>query len=170
MQVVKQGKGVGYGPILGDEALRKVLRTEMGRVYRWEEARGGDEDGLDAGRDAEDVGEEGTVVMDNSKEEDEAVPSIPPTWQEIGITSGCNQAFFGIMLTLCEKGDRVLIPVPWVCSSPATWISLLMLTAVRSAVFQHVNDVPGTRDHTSPASTLPDKRFHPIRYRRTKDP
>lgn len=100
------------------------MRREMGRVYQWEEADGEDvqDTKLDAGQGAgvgekeESVGEEGTAVINgNSKKEDDAA-SGPPTWNEIGITSGCNQAFFGIMLTLCEKGDRVLIPVPWVRS------------------------------------------------------
>ncbi|KAJ9093548.1 hypothetical protein QFC21_006389 [Naganishia friedmannii] len=117
VQVVKKGKGVGYGPILGDEVLRRGLRTEMGRVYGWEESDSGDGESVPSlakeSGVVEEVGEEGTVVPDsNSKQEDET-RSVPPTWNEIGITSGCNQAFFGIMLTLCERGDKVLIPVPW---------------------------------------------------------
>ncbi|KAJ9112526.1 hypothetical protein QFC22_006283 [Naganishia vaughanmartiniae] len=114
VQVVKEGKGVGYGPILGEEALRRGLRREMGRVYEWEGADEEESRGVEEGgnEDAE-VGEEGSIVSNNNENGKGGAASIPPTWDEIGITSGCNQAFFGIMLTLCERGDKVLIPVPW---------------------------------------------------------
>lgn len=32
---------------------------------------------------------------------------------QVAITAGCNQAFFLAMLTLAERGDNVLLPVPW---------------------------------------------------------
>lgn len=32
---------------------------------------------------------------------------------QVAITAGCNQAFFLTMLTLAERGDNVLLPVPW---------------------------------------------------------
>ena len=32
---------------------------------------------------------------------------------QVAITAGCNQAFFLAMLTLAERGDNVLLPLPW---------------------------------------------------------
>lgn len=32
---------------------------------------------------------------------------------QIGITSGCNQAFAAAISTLCTEGDEVILPVPW---------------------------------------------------------
>ncbi|MFK7868310.1 MAG: aminotransferase [Roseobacter sp.] len=32
---------------------------------------------------------------------------------QIGITSGCNQAFAAAISTLCAEGDEVILPVPW---------------------------------------------------------
>ncbi|WP_291726625.1 aminotransferase [Leisingera sp. F5] len=32
---------------------------------------------------------------------------------QIGITSGCNQAFAAAIAALCSEGDEVIIPVPW---------------------------------------------------------
>ncbi len=33
--------------------------------------------------------------------------------EQVAITAGCNQAFFLAMLTLAERGDNVLLPLPW---------------------------------------------------------
>ena len=32
---------------------------------------------------------------------------------QVGITSGCNQAFCAMLATLCSEGDEVLLPTPW---------------------------------------------------------
>ena len=32
---------------------------------------------------------------------------------QVGITSGCNQAFCAMLSTLCAEGDEVLLPTPW---------------------------------------------------------
>jgi hypothetical protein len=58
------------------------------------------------------IGEEGVASLVVEKEGEG-----PPTWQEIAITSGCNQAFFDVMMAVCERGDGVILPVPWVSSS-----------------------------------------------------
>ncbi len=31
----------------------------------------------------------------------------------VGITSGCNQAFCAALATLCDEGDEILLPTPW---------------------------------------------------------
>ena len=36
------------------------------------------------------------------------------TQDQIAISSGCNQAFYLTMSTLCAEGDEVIIPCPWV--------------------------------------------------------
>lgn len=33
--------------------------------------------------------------------------------EQIGITSGCNQAFAAAIASLCSEGDEVILPVPW---------------------------------------------------------
>ena len=35
------------------------------------------------------------------------------TADQVGITSGCNQAFAAVIATLCGEGDEVILPVPW---------------------------------------------------------
>lgn len=37
----------------------------------------------------------------------------PVSDQQIGITSGCNQAFAAVISTLAAPGDNVILPVPW---------------------------------------------------------
>jgi aspartate/methionine/tyrosine aminotransferase len=37
--------------------------------------------------------------------------SVEP--DQVAVTAGCNQAFFLTMLTLAERGDNVLLPLPW---------------------------------------------------------
>ena len=39
------------------------------------------------------------------------VAEITP--DQIGITSGCNQAFAATIAALCSEGDEIIIPVPW---------------------------------------------------------
>jgi hypothetical protein len=65
------------------------------------------------------IGEEGTASTSTNEKNEEGGGEGPPTWQEIAITSGCNQAFFDVMMAVCERGDGVVLPVPWVSSSVA---------------------------------------------------
>lgn len=98
----------GYGPILGEPGLRRAVAGEMAHVYRF------DSHGTSAGATtltAPTVGEEG---IDPSLHGSSRRDAGPPAWEEIAITSGCNQAFFDVMLALCESGDKVIVPVPWV--------------------------------------------------------
>lgn len=48
--------------------------------------------------------------------------------QQIGITSGCNQAFAATIAALCGKGDEVIIPVPWYFNHKM-WLDLADVTA-----------------------------------------
>lgn len=84
----------------------------MGFVYRWEGWAGEEEPQGEGQRIV--VGEEGTVEHTSNP----PPPGLPPTWKEIAITAGCNQAFFNTMLALCDRGDKVIIPVPWVRPPP----------------------------------------------------
>ncbi len=43
-----------------------------------------------------------------SKHYDGAVAS-----EQVGITSGCNQAFTATIASLCDEGDEVILPTPW---------------------------------------------------------
>jgi hypothetical protein len=100
-------KSAGYGPILGERLLREAVREEMEYVYGFNDPRGsGGADGVEGSGEA--VGEEG-IIVESTERGDE-----PPTWDEVAITSGCNQAFFNTVMTLCDRGDKVIIPVPWV--------------------------------------------------------
>ncbi|KAJ9097387.1 hypothetical protein QFC20_006211 [Naganishia adeliensis] len=111
-------QSAGYGPILGERALREAVCGEMEFVYQWNgngdtsrrddgERQASGEDGGAAGVDA--IGEEGTVSSVPAPTQGEG----PPTWEEVAITSGCNQAFFNTVMALCDRGDKVMIPVPW---------------------------------------------------------
>ena len=33
--------------------------------------------------------------------------------EDVAITAGCNLAFFASIMTIAEKGDEVILPVPW---------------------------------------------------------
>lgn len=37
----------------------------------------------------------------------------PVRAENVGITSGCNQAFCAMIATLCAEGDEVILPTPW---------------------------------------------------------
>lgn len=101
-------KSAGYGPILGEKVLREAVREEMKYVYAWG-SKSRASNGVD-GSEASAVGEEG--IVDSST----TTANGPPTWDEIAITAGCNQAFFNTVMALCDRGDKVIIPVPWVRS------------------------------------------------------
>lgn len=91
--------------------LRKAVRVEMERMYRL--PRNGQTPATTDSNTADpSIGEEGTT-NDLAATEGEG----PPTWDEIAITSGCNQAFFDTMMSVCERGDGVVLPVPWVSLS-----------------------------------------------------
>ncbi|MCD9147767.1 aminotransferase [Pseudophaeobacter flagellatus] len=47
---------------------------------------------------------------------------------QIGITSGCNQAFAATIAALCGEGDEVIIPVPWYFNHKM-WLDLSGVTA-----------------------------------------
>ncbi|MEO9168186.1 MAG: aminotransferase [Aestuariivirga sp.] len=43
---------------------------------------------------------------------------------EVGITSGCNQAFAAAIMALAEPGDKVILPSPWYFNH-SMWLSML---------------------------------------------
>ncbi|QYX58373.1 aminotransferase [Roseovarius sp. SCSIO 43702] len=47
----------------------------------------------------------------------------------VGITSGCNQAFCAALSTLCAEGDEVLLPTPWYFNHKM-WLDMTGVTAV----------------------------------------
>jgi aspartate/methionine/tyrosine aminotransferase len=111
-------RSAGYGPILGERSLREAVTREMEYVYRFSGDVARKEDGervmKGGGADVDAIGEEGTAVPLSEPIQRDG----PPTWEEVAITSGCNQAFFNTVMALCERGDKVVIPVPWVRSPP----------------------------------------------------
>lgn len=100
-------KSAGYGPILGEPDLRKAVAGEMAHVYRFAphftSAGATPTTGTAAGEEGIDPS------LDGARQD-----AGPPTWEEVAITAGCNQAFFDVMLALCESGDKLIVPVPWV--------------------------------------------------------
>lgn len=38
---------------------------------------------------------------------------VDVTPEDVAITAGCNLAFFASVMTVAEKGDEVILPVPW---------------------------------------------------------
>jgi len=48
---------------------------------------------------------------------------------QIGITSGCNQAFAATIASLCEDGDEVIIPAPWYFNHKM-WLDMSGVSAV----------------------------------------
>lgn len=48
---------------------------------------------------------------------------------QVGITSGCNQAFSAAIATLCAEADEVLLPVPWYFNHKM-WLDMAGVTAV----------------------------------------
>jgi len=51
------------------------------------------------------------------------------TADDIAITSGCNLAFVAAIITLAEKGDEVILPVPWYFNHEMT-LSMLGITTI----------------------------------------
>lgn len=51
------------------------------------------------------------------------------TAQQIGITSGCNQAFAATIASLCGEGDEVILPTPWYFNHKM-WLDLAGVSAV----------------------------------------
>ncbi|GHJ87058.1 hypothetical protein NliqN6_3460 [Naganishia liquefaciens] len=125
-------KSAGYGPILGEPELRRAVAREMAYVYRFDRQASGTKVLSEP-----DVGEEGTDAPANGAREDTG----PPGWEEVAITAGCNQAFFDVMLALCESGDKVIVPVPW-------YFNMLM-------TFQILNLTPLPLPLASDSSFLP---------------
>jgi hypothetical protein len=111
MECAGDARGVGYGPILGETELRKAVGVEMERMYRFKIPQTPTTSNSNTAEPS--IGEEGTLAATpatSAAKDGEG----PPTWQEIAITSGCNQAFFDVMMAVCERGDGVVLPVPWV--------------------------------------------------------
>ncbi|KIC34936.1 aminotransferase [Leisingera sp. ANG-S5] len=77
-----------YGPVLGNDPLRRALAQQMCRHYQAE---------------------------------------VLP--EQVGITSGCNQAFAAAIAALCGEGDEVIIPVPWYFNHKM-WLDMAGVTAV----------------------------------------
>ncbi|THH27894.1 hypothetical protein EUX98_g6294 [Antrodiella citrinella] len=46
------------------------------------------------------------------------------TAEDVAITAGCNLAFFASVMTVAEKGDEVILPVPWYFNHEMTLSSL----------------------------------------------
>ncbi|UWQ30506.1 aminotransferase [Leisingera sp. M523] len=49
--------------------------------------------------------------------------------EQVGITSGCNQAFAAAIAALCGEGDEVIIPVPWYFNHKM-WLDMAGVTTV----------------------------------------
>ena len=49
---------------------------------------------------------------------------IDVTKEDIAITAGCNMAFAATAMTIAEKGDEVILPVPWYFNHE--YVSLLL--------------------------------------------
>lgn len=126
-------------------------------VYRWNgngdtsrrddgERQASGEDGGAAGVDA--IGEEGTVSSVPAPTQGEG----PPTWEEVAITSGCNQAFFNTVMALCDRGDKVMIPVPWVRPSffPFLSLSMVSLLPLVPRISSSWSSLPCGRSHRFP--------------------
>ncbi len=48
---------------------------------------------------------------------------------QVGITSGCNQAFAAAIATLCAEGDEVIVPTPWYFNHKM-WLDMSGVSAV----------------------------------------
>ncbi|KAI0070713.1 PLP-dependent transferase [Panus rudis PR-1116 ss-1] len=55
--------------------------------------------------------------------------SIDVTEEDIAITAGCNMAFAASIMTIAEKGDEVILPVPWYFNHEMT-LTMLGIKAV----------------------------------------
>jgi aspartate/methionine/tyrosine aminotransferase len=84
----KERECANYGPIQGEAVLREAVLQEMRDVYKWDHSNGTTE-------------RNGSSSSGLKKE-------------NIAISSGCNQAFFIVLSALCQEGDDVIIPCPWV--------------------------------------------------------
>ncbi|WP_306113937.1 MULTISPECIES: aminotransferase [unclassified Roseovarius] len=51
------------------------------------------------------------------------------TAANVGITSGCNQAFCAMIATLCAEGDEVILPTPWYFNHKM-WLDMVGVTSV----------------------------------------
>lgn len=125
----EHGKGArevaGYGNILGEKGLREGVREEMRDIYRWDEdvagiAKAGQADFASdiSGSVAEEGGMSSSAATQPNLTSTASNENGPGTKgvnaDNIAITSGCNQAFFITMSAICQAGDEVIIPCPWV--------------------------------------------------------
>ncbi|MEO3414821.1 aminotransferase [Roseovarius sp. CAU 1744] len=51
------------------------------------------------------------------------------TAANVGITSGCNQAFCAMIATLCAEGDEVILPTPWYFNHKM-WLDMVGVASV----------------------------------------
>ena len=58
-----------------------------------------------------------------------ATASAFPTAANLGIVAGCNQAFCLTMMSLCQRGDQVVLPLPYYFNH-AMWLQLLEIEPV----------------------------------------
>ncbi|KDQ51231.1 hypothetical protein JAAARDRAFT_140546 [Jaapia argillacea MUCL 33604] len=99
----KDIRGFGYGPVGGDSELRKVVAEEMKWIYG------------------------GRKVGEKVAEVEKVEVDIGP--EDVVITAGCNLAFVATVMCLAEKGDEVILPVPWYFNHQMT-LNLLGINTV----------------------------------------
>ena len=58
----------------------------------------------------------------------------PVTRDEVGITSGCNQAFAAAIMALASAGDNVIMPSPWYFNH-SMWLTMLGIEAKTISAF-----------------------------------
>lgn len=78
---------------------------------------------------------------------------------QTAISSGCNQAFYLTMSTLCTEGDEVIIPCPWVSLSTSDCTSLVKLTRKHRTVLQYAHDLPATSPHSRTSASITVQRL-----------
>lgn len=60
--------------------------------------------------------------------------SAPVSASDVGITTGCNQAFAAAVMAVAERGDNIIIPTPWYFNHHM-WLTMLGLEARSIAAF-----------------------------------
>ncbi|MEO9166898.1 MAG: aminotransferase [Aestuariivirga sp.] len=74
------------------------------------------------------------------------------TATEVGITSGCNQAFAAAIMALAEPGDNVILPSPWYFNH-SMWLSMLGIETKSISAFCEAGawpDVDAARKSITP--------------------
>ena len=60
---------------------------------------------------------------------------------EVGITSGCNQAFAAAIMALAEPGDNIIMPSPWYFNH-SMWLSMLGIEIKSISAFADLGNWP----------------------------